>query len=160
MSPQLEHTQQVLESLGEALKTELTAVYQYLLHARVCRNWGYLKLAETNRKESLDEMEHATAIIDRILFLKGTPNMTDLAPIKESNDVKEQFESDLALETEAISRLNAAVKVATEAGDSVSRQLFDKILADEDHHQDYLEGQLHIINEVGLTGYLAQQFKE
>jgi bacterioferritin len=160
MSPQLDQTEQVLESLSEALKTELTAVYQYLLHARVCRNWGYLKLAETNRKESLEEMEHATAIIDRILFLKGTPNMTALSAIKECSDVKEQFENDLALETEAISRLNAAVQVATDAGDHVSRQLFDKILADEDHHQDYLEGQLHVINEVGLTAYLAQQFKE
>jgi|SoiMethySBSTD1v2_1073268.scaffolds.fasta_scaffold1643539_1 bacterioferritin len=160
MSPQLDQTEQVLESLSEALKTELTAVYQYLLHARVCRNWGYLKLAEANRKESLEEMEHATAIIDRILFLKGTPNMTALSAIKECSDVKEQFENDLALETEAISRLNAAVQVATDAGDHVSRQLFDKILADEDHHQDYLEGQLHVINEVGLTAYLAQQFKE
>lgn len=105
-------------------------------------------------------MEHATAIIDRILYLKGTPNMTDLSVIKECNDVKEQFESDLALETEAISRLNAAVKVATEAEDNVTRQLFDKILADEDHHQDYLEGQLHIISEVGLGVYLSRQVSE
>src|SRR5262245_59976437 len=114
MSPQLDRTEQVLECLSEALKTELTAVYQYLLHARVCRNWGYLKLAEHNRKEMLDEMEHATAIIDRILFLKGTPNMTDLAEVKQCSDVKVQIESDLALETEAIARLNAAVKVASE----------------------------------------------
>src|SRR5262245_44645196 len=141
MSPQLDRNERVLESLGEALKTELTAVYQYLLHSRVCRNWGYSKLAETNRKESLEEMEHATAIIDRILFLKGTPNMTDLAEIKECSDAKEQFENDLALETEAISRLNAAVKVATEAEDHVTRQLFDKILADEDHHLDYLRSE-------------------
>src|SRR5262249_52346683 len=158
--PQLDRTEQVLEALGAALKTELTAVHQYLLHSRVCRNWGYLKLAETNRKESLEEMEHASAIIDRILFLKGTPNMTDLNVIRECSDVKEQLESDLALETEAIARLNAAVKVATEAEDNVSRQLFDKILADEDHHLDYLEGQLHMINEVGLGMYLSQHMKD
>lgn len=158
MSPQLDRTEQVLQALNEALKTELTAVYQYLLHAKMCRNWGYSRLAETNSKESQDEMEHAASIIDRILFLKGTPNMT-IAAIKECGDVKEQFESDLALETEAVTRLNTAVKIATEAEDNVSRQLFDKILADEDHHLDYLEGQLRIISEIGLSNYLAQQFK-
>lgn len=160
MSPQLDHNKKVLESLSEALKAELTAVHQYLLHARVCRNWGYIRLAENNRKESLEEMQHAEALIDRILSLKGTPNMTDLSVIKECHDVKEQLESDLALESEAIARLNAAVKIAVEANDHVSRQVFDKILADEDHHQDYLEGQLHIINEVGLGKYLAQQVHE
>jgi len=160
MSPQIDPTEQVLESLNEALKAELTAIHQYLLHAKVCQNWGYSRLAEYNRKESIEELEHAEALIDRILFLKGTPNMTDLSAIKECSSVKEQFESDLALEMEAIERLNAAVKTATAAGDNVSRQLFDKILADEDHHVDYLEGQLHIINEVGLSNYLAQQINK
>jgi bacterioferritin len=83
--------------------------------------------------------------------------MTELAPIKACSNVREQLESDLALEVDAVARLNAAVKTAVEAGDNVSRQLFDKILADEDHHVDYLEGQLHLINEVGLPHYLAQQ---
>ena len=157
MSPQLDSTEQVLKSLQEALKAELTAIHQYLLHAKVCQNWGYLRLAEYNRKESIEELAHAEALMERILFLRATPNMTDLSPIKECNDAKEQLESDLALEMVAVERLNSAVKVATQAGDSVSSQLFAKILADEDHHVDYLESQLHIIGEIGLDNYLAQQ---
>ena len=157
MSPQIDHTEQVLESLNEALKAELTAIHQYLLHAKVCQNWGYLRLAEYNRKESIEELAHAEALMERILFLRATPNMTDLSPIRECNDAKEQLESDLALEMVAVERLNTAVKVATQAGDSVSSQLFAKILADEDHHVDYLESQLHIIGEIGLDNYLAQQ---
>jgi bacterioferritin len=157
MSPQIDPTEQVLESLNEALKAELTAIHQYLLHAKVCQNWGYLRLAEYNRQESIEELAHAEALMDRILYLKGTPNMTELSAIKECSNVKEQFESDLALEMEAVERLNAAVKTATAAGDNVSRQLFDKILSDEEHHVDHLEGQLHMINEVGLANYLSQQ---
>jgi bacterioferritin len=157
MSPQIDPTEQVLKALNDALKAELTAINQYLLHSKICQSWGYLRLAENNRKESADEMEHAEALIDRILFLKGSPNMTDLSPIKDCANVKEQLECDLALEMKAIERLNAAVKTAMEAGDNVSRQLFDKILADESHHVDYLEGQLHAIGEIGLNNYLAQQ---
>jgi bacterioferritin len=157
MSPQLDPTEQILESLNEALKAELTAIHQYLLHAKVCQNWGYLRLAEYNRKESIEELAHAEALMERILALNATPNMTDLSTIKDCNDVKEQFESDLALEADAVARLNAAVKVATHGGDNVSSQLFARILADEDHHVDYLQGQLHIINEIGLKSYLAQQ---
>jgi bacterioferritin len=157
MSPQIDLTEQVLDSLHEALKAELTAVYQYLLHAKVCENWGYSRLAEYNRKESMEELQHAEALMERILFLKDTPNMSDLSAVKQCNDVKEQLENDLALEQDAVARLNAAVKAATDAGDNVSGQLFGKILADEDHHVDYLEGQLHVISEVGLANYLAQQ---
>jgi bacterioferritin len=157
MTPTIDPIERVLEALSEALKAELTAIHQYLLHARVCQKWGYLRLAEYNRKESMEELAHAEVLMERILFLGGSPNMTDLSLIKECKDVKEQLESDLALEMDAITRLNAAVKVATEAGDNVSRQLFDKILADEDHHVDHLEAQLHVINEVGLNNYLARQ---
>jgi len=138
MSPQIDLAEQVLESLNETLKAELTAIHQYLLHAKVCQNWGYSRLAEYNRKESLEELGHAEALMERILFLRATPNMTDLSPIKQCNDVKQQLESDLALELDAVTRLNTAVKVATQAGDNVSYQLFSKILADEDHHVDYL----------------------
>ena len=102
MSPQIDHTEQVLESLNETLKAELTAIHQYLLHAKVCQNWGYLRLAEYNRKESIEELAHAEALMERILFLRATPNMTDLSPIKECNDAKEQLESDLALEMDAV----------------------------------------------------------
>jgi bacterioferritin len=160
MTPQIDPNEQVLESLHEALKAELTAIHQYLLHAKVCQNWGYLRLAQYNRKECLEELEHSEALIDRILFLRATPNMTELFPIKACNDVKEQLESDLALEMEALARLNDAVKVATEANDNVSRGLFEKILTDEDHHVEHIEGQLHIINEIGLSNYLVRQIQE
>lgn len=157
MSPQIDPKEQVLIALNEALKAELTAIHQYLLHAKMCQNWGYLRLAEFNRTESLEELGHAESLMDRILFLKGMPKMTELFPIKECADVKAILESDLALEMEAIARLNEAVRTTTEAGDNASRQLFDKILLDEDHHVDYLESQLHVIEEIGLDNYLTQQ---
>jgi bacterioferritin len=157
MSPQVDPAEQILQALSEALKAELTAVHQYLLHSRLCHNWGYHRLAEHNRKESTEELVHAEKLIDRILFLKGTPNMQEVAQIPPCSNVKEQLESQLALENEAIERLNEAVQTAREGGDNVSRRLFDQILADEDQHVDYLESQLHIIGEIGLEAYLAQQ---
>lgn len=144
-------------ALMEVLKAELTAVNHYLLHGKMCRNWGYRRLAEHNRQESLEEFGHAEMLIDRILFLKGTPNMTDLFPVKAGPNVKAQLESDLVMETEAITRLNLAVKIASEAGDNASRQLFDKILLDEDQHVDYLEAELHAIEDIGIDKYLARQ---
>jgi bacterioferritin len=160
MSPQLDAAEQVLESLQETLKAELTAIQQYLLHAKICKNWGYQRLANHNRKECLDELNHAELLMERILSLKGMPKMTELWDIKECSDVKEQLECDLALEVEAVMRLNAAVAAATAANDNVSRAVFEKILADEDQHVDHLEGELHIINEIGLSSYLAQQVRE
>jgi bacterioferritin len=157
MSPQTDPIEQVLEALNEALKAELTAIHQYLLHSKMCQNWGYLRLAEYYRKESIEELEHAEALMERIVFLKGIPNMTDISPIRQCSSVKDQLESDLLLEMDAVGRLNASVKAAREAGDNVSRQLFEKILVDEDHHVDYLEGQIHIIQEIGVDHYLAQQ---
>src|SRR6516164_8125181 len=112
MSPRVDPTEQVLESLNEALKAELTAIHQYLLHSKVCQSWGYSRLAEYNRKESLEEFAHAEALMERILALNSTPNMTGISEIKDCNTVKEQFESDLALEVDAVTRLNEAVKVA------------------------------------------------
>jgi bacterioferritin len=156
-SPQVDRTEQVLLALSEALKAEVTAVHQYLLHARLCHNWGYNRLAEHNRKESTEELGHAERLIDRILSLNGTPNMKDVSPIPPCANVKEQFESQLGFEKEAIARLNEAVQIAREGGDNVSRRIFDEILADEDHHAGYLDSQLHIIGEIGLEAYLAQQ---
>src|SRR5947208_16864596 len=98
MSPQIDHTEQVLESLNEALKAELTAIHQYLLHAKVCQSWGYSRLAEYNRKESLEEFAHAEALMERIIALNANPNMPDLSVITDCNDVKEQLEFGLALE--------------------------------------------------------------
>ena len=148
---------QILKYLNEVLKTELTAINQYFLHAKMCESWGYQRLAEYNRKESISEMVHAEKFMDRILFLEGTPNMTDIGPIKVGGNVKAQLESDLAVELDAVPRLNAAIKTATELGDNASRELFQQILIDEEEHVDHLEGQLHIIGEIGLENYLAQQ---
>jgi bacterioferritin len=147
----------VLKDLGDSLKAELTAINQYFLHAKMCENWGYSRLGAYYRKESIEEMIHAEKLMDRILFLEGTPNMTDLGSIKVGTNVKAQFESDLALELEAVKQLNGAIKVATQAGDNASRALFESILADEEEHVDYLEGQLHAIGEMGIESYLGQQ---
>jgi len=147
----------ILKFLNEVLKAELTAINQYFLHAKMCENWGYLRLAEYNRKESISEMVHAEKLMQRILFLEGTPNMTEIGPIKVGVNVKAQLESDLAIELDALPRLNAAIKTATELADNASRDLFEQILIDEEEHVDYLEGQLHIITEIGLDQYLSQQ---
>ena len=148
---------EVVKYLNEALKAELTAVNQYFLHASMCKNWGYQRLAQKEREESISEMKHAEKLMDRILFLEGTPNMSDMFPIKIGSNVKQQLESDLRLELDAIPRLNAAIKTATELGDNASRQLFQEILVEEEEHVDYLEGQLHLIKELGLEMYLSQQ---
>src|SRR6266849_9062109 len=147
----------VLKDLSLSLKAELTAINQYFLHAKMCENWGYFRLGAFYRKESIEEMIHAEKLMDRILFLDGTPNMTDIGPIKVGANVKAQLESDLALELDAVPRLTAAIQHATEVGDNASRELFKEILVDEEEHVDYLEGQLHVIAEIGLDNYLAQQ---
>ena len=148
---------EILALLNEVLKAELTAINQYFLHAKMCENWGYQRLAALNREESIEEMRHADILMQRLLYLEGIPNMTELFPIRVGPDVKTQLENDLALEVDAVPRLNAAIKRATELGDNGSRELFQKILLDEEHHIDYLEGQLHIIEEIGIENYLAQQ---
>src|SRR6476620_7572224 len=104
----------VHKDLSEALKAELTAINQYFLHAKMCENWGYFRLGAVYRKESIEEMVHAEKLMDRILFLDGTPNMTDIGPIKVGTNVKAQFESDLALEMHAVKQLNDAIRVATD----------------------------------------------
>lgn len=148
---------EVLKRLAEALRAELTAINQYFLHSKMCENWGYFRLAAWYRKESIEEMHHADKLMNRIIFLEGTPNMTDLEPIHVGVNVKAQYENDLALELRAVHQLNEAIKTAREAGDNASRALFEQILHDEEEHVDYLEGQLHAIGETGLDNYLAQQ---
>ncbi|MEX2262200.1 MAG: bacterioferritin [Bryobacteraceae bacterium] len=149
--------QDIVRYLNEVLKAELTAINQYFLHAKMCENWGYLRLADYNRHESIDEMKHAEELMNRILYLEGTPNMTELFPIKIGQNVKQQLQNDLALELEAIPRLNAAIKKAVEVADNGSRDLFEKILVDEEKHVDWLEAQLHMIEEIGFDNYLSQQ---
>jgi len=148
---------EVLKNLQEALRAELTAINQYFLHSKMCENWGYFRLAAHYRKESIEEMVHAEKLMNRILFLDGAPNMTDIGPINVGKNAKLMFESDLALEMHASKHLNVAIKTATAAGDNASRALFEEILVDEEEHIDYLEGQLHAIQEMGMENFMAQQ---
>ncbi len=147
----------VLQCLSEALKAELTAINQYFLHSKMCENWGYLRLGAYYRKESIEEMVHAEKLINRILFLEGTPNMSDIGSINIGKNVKAQFESDMKLELAAVHHLNASIKIATEVGDNASRALFEQILADEEEHVDHIEATLHSIAEAGYENFLAQQ---
>ncbi len=150
----------VIAQLNEALKEELTAINQYFLHAEMCENWHYEKLAQHVRKESIDEMKHAEALIERILFLDGSPNMTELMKLTVGANVKEQLESDLKLEISGVALYNRAVEVAREEGDNASRELFERILKEEEGHVDWLEAQLHQIKEMGYERYLSQQIRE
>lgn len=149
--------QKVIEHLNEALKAELTAINQYFLHGEMMENWGYKKLASLTRRESIDEMKHAEALIERILFLDGLPLMHELFALSIGDTVKQQLANDLALELKAVDRLNRAISATVEAGDNGSRELFESILTDEERHADFLEAQLHMIEEMGYANYLALQ---
>jgi bacterioferritin len=146
--------------LNAALKEELTAISQYFLHAEMCENWKYEKLAGYIKKQSIDEMKHAEALIERILFLDGTPNLTELGPLRVGQNVKEQLESDLKLELDAVVMYNNSVKLARDEGDNASRELFEKLLADEEQHVDWLEAQVYQIKEIGYERYLSQQIRD
>ncbi|MDD5541835.1 MAG: bacterioferritin [Acidobacteriia bacterium] len=146
--------------LNEVLKAELTAINQYFVHAKMCQNWGYDRLFEKVYAESIDEMKHADKLVDRILFLEGTPNMTDYFKINIGDDVKKQLENDLALEESAIPRLNVGVQTCLEEGDGGTRELLEHILVDEEEHADWLEIQLRLIKEIGIEAYLAEQMKK
>lgn len=149
----------VLEYLQECLTAELTAINQYFLHAEMMENWGYERLGKITRKESIEEMMHAEKFLHRILYFDGAPNMGQLFTLRIGQNVKQQIEFDLALELEAVPRLNRAVAAAVVAGDNGSRDLFESVLKDEEHHVDYLEAQLHMINEMGYENYLAQNMR-
>jgi bacterioferritin len=150
----------VIAELNAALKEELTAINQYFLHAEMCENWKYNKLGDYIKKQSIDEMRHAEALIERILFLDGAPTLTELMQISIGQNVREQLESDLRLEIGAVAQYNAAIKLSAEAGDNASRELFERLLKDEESHVDWLEAQLHQIKELGYERYLSQQIRE
>jgi bacterioferritin len=147
----------VIAALNEALKEELTAINQYFLHAEMCENWHYKKLSDHIRKESIDEMRHAEALMERILFLDGAPNMTELMQINVGANVKAQLESDLTLEINAVAMYNRYVQLARDENDNASRELFERLLKDEEGHVDWLEAQLYQIKEIGYERYLSQQ---
>jgi bacterioferritin len=147
----------VIAVLNQVLKAELTAINQYFLHAEMCENWGYERMAEHTRKESIEEMHHAEILMEHILYLDGTPNMSDYFKINIGQTMQVQLKNDLQLEYDAVKRLNAGIETCVKASDSGSRELLEKILTDEEHHIDWLEGQLHAIDEMGIENYLAQQ---
>jgi bacterioferritin len=150
----------VIAVLNEVLKAELTAINQYFLHAEMCENWGYEKLATHTRKESIEEMQHAEKLMERILYLDGTPNMTDYFKINIGPNVKAQIQNDLNVEYDAVKRLNRGIALCVQIGDNGSRDLLESILTDEEEHIDWLEAQLHAIGEMGIENYLAQHLHE
>jgi bacterioferritin len=150
----------VIASLNEALKEELTAINQYFLHAEMCENWHYNKLGDYIKKQSIDEMKHAEELIERLLFLDATPMMSETMKLTVGHNVKEQLESDLHLEIEAVALYNRAIKISRDEGDNASRELFERLLKDEEAHVDWLEAQLYQIQEIGYERYLTQQIRE
>lgn len=150
----------VIDALNEALHEELTAINQYFLHAEMCENWHYDRLGELIKKESISEMKHAEMLIERILFLDGTPNLTEPISLTVGKNVKEQIESDLKLEIEAVAMYNRAIETARQEADNASRELFERLLKDEEGHVDFLEAQVHQMKELGYERYLSQQIGE
>jgi len=155
----MQGTPEIVELLNDVLTAELTAINQYFVHAKMQENWGYGHLAEHTRDESIDEMKHAERIVDRILFLDGTPNLQRLSPLRVGETVVEQLRTDLQLEMEAVPRLNAGIAAAVGAGDNGTRDLLEVILVDEEEHIDWLEAQLTLVEQVGEAMYLSQQIR-
>ena len=152
--------EKVIAALNQALIEELTAINQYFLHAEMCENWHYDKLGSYIKKQSIDEMKHAEVLIERILFLDATPNMTEPMKLTVGRNVREQIESDLKLEIGAVAMYNRAIQTAREEADNASRELFERLLKDEEAHVDWLEAQVHQIGELGYERYLSQQIRE
>jgi len=148
---------QVIEYLNKALTNELTAINQYWLHYRVLHHWGVRKLAEYERHESIDEMKHADTLADRVLFLEGLPNFQAIGKLKVGETVEEILKSDLALEMEAIPLLREAVQHCESVRDYVSREVFERILENEEQHVDFLETQFDMIERMGLHNYVQLQ---
>jgi len=145
----------VLEVLSKVLRKELTGINQYFVHYKMLENWGYHALAEHSKHESIDEMKHADKVIERILFLEGTPNMAAMDKLLIGKDVRAQLKSDLALEIAAVGVLRAGIDTCTRAADHATRDLLEYILVDEEKHIDWIEAQLHQIDEMGYENYLT-----
>ncbi len=148
---------QIVENLNELLADELTAVNQYIVHSEMCHNWGYKHLHDTIRKRAVNEMKHAEKIIERILFLDGTPKVDNLNQISIGKDIEEQFNNDLSAEEEAIDQYNSSIRLAEENFDNGTAELLRHILAEEEEHLDWLETQVEQIRQVKLPNYLLEQ---
>ena len=150
----------VIQHLNQVLRNELTAINQYFLHGKMQENWGYSVLAKHTKAESIDEMRHAEVLTDRILFLEGLPNFQRLFPLRIGESVKEQFECDMKVEIEAVDRLRRGLAHMRSIGDVTSARIFEDILADEEHHIDYLDTQLELLDKLGEALYIAQLIEQ
>jgi bacterioferritin len=148
---------EVIKSLNEALGEELAAISQYFLHSEICENWGYGKLSAFIKKQSIDEMKHAEALIERILFLDGAPNMVKPQTLNIGKNVPEMIANDLKLELGAVAMYNRLIEIANKKNDYGTAELLKKILKDEESHVDGLEEQEDGIRDMGLQVYLSVQ---
>src|SRR5215467_2210785 len=151
---------QVIEALNRALTVELTAINQYFCQAKMCANWGYTRLARKHYEESMGEMKHAEMLIERILFLEGTPEIARYDVIRVGTNVKEQFENDLKLEMGGVKLYNEVIALCNQVGDHGTRDLIEPILRESEEHVDWLETQLGLIDTVGVQNYLTEQMGE
>lgn len=150
----------IIEALNAILTGELTGINQYFVHAKMCDNWGFKRIAKVDRAESIGEMKHADELIERILFLDGVPNLQRLGKVLVGENVPEQFEVDLNLELAAIKLLNESIELCVKLHDNGTRELLEKILVDEEGHIDWLEAQRELIRQLGLQNYLAEQTRD
>lgn len=148
---------EVISMLNQILEGELTAINQYFLHSRICKDWGYNKLADYLYKESIEEMKHAQDLIDRVLFLEGLPNLQKLGALHIGETIPEQLAGDLKLEEIAIPRLKKGIELCNEKSDHATRELLEHILVNEEEHVDWIESQQKMISDMGLENYLSQQ---
>ncbi|MCF3939011.1 bacterioferritin [Gordonia sp. Z-3] len=147
---------EVIALLNEQLTSELTAINQYFLHSKMQANWGLTEIASKTRAESIEEMQHAEILTDRILFLEALPNYQKILPLRIGQTLREQFESDLAIEMEVVERLRPGATMCRSKGDITSAKILEDILADEEHHIDYLETQLELMDRIGEQLYLSK----
>ncbi len=152
--------EEVIKVLNEVLTSELTAINQYFIHSKMCEDWGFAKLAAKKREESIEEMKHADAVIARILFLEGVPNMQRYFPVKVGEDAVEQHKLDLELEYDAVKRLNAGIGTCRDLHDNGTHELLKMILQQEEEGIEWLEAQLHLVEAIGKERYLAEQIGE
>jgi bacterioferritin len=148
---------EILVALNDILTSELTAINQYFIHYKMLENWGYLRLGQKKREESIEEMKHADEIIGRILYLDGVPNLQRLSPVRVGEEPIEMHKLDLDLEREAVARLNQAIALCLDKKDAGTRELLESLLEDEEDSIEWLEAQLYIVKDIGRERYLAEQ---
>src|SRR5258706_6670519 len=153
-------SKKVIDVLNDVLAGELVGINQYFLHAKMCKNWGFLRIAEVDYHESIDEMKHADTLVERILFLEGLPNLQKLGRVRVGQTVPEQLALDLALDVDAVARLNRGIALCVAEGDNTSRDLLEEILESEEKHLDWLETQAGFVKQVGEKTYLAEQLRK